>query len=344
MFKNLSRYTRLASIYVLTLCACAHGSDKSPLSESDKEFLKSYESWYSVASQVRPAPLPPTPGAAIPHAHLVRHLKLLLADSSACAADDISRSLRACLLYMRAQNHARSIESVNNLHYWKHSEHFLEYRPALFLIELVRLRWNVQSEQLHRAIKKLESLLPTDESDMIDCAAGKPLAHLLQLLAQQEKEEAFNEIVRFKDSPDPHISYAAQCAILELNRLPTPTLRNLVQGVWGVYEESELRALSEEQRLIALSIAAHEGARTGTFVSWLSAEMIKEVAAHWKDQGFELHAATLLHFLNKEHSALSEDSTQRSRAQDAYLHIEKKAPTSAIAEKLIENSQVILPL
>ncbi len=329
---------------MLAVYACAHGSDESPLSKADIQFLKSYENWYTVAAQLRPAPIAPSPADAIPHAHLVRHLKVLLADSSPCEAEEVSSSLRACLLYMRAQNYARSIESVNNLHYWKHSEHFLEYRPALFLIELVRLRWSVQSDQLRRAIDKLESLLPTDESDMIDCAAGKPLAHLLQLLAQHEKEEAFNEIVRFKDSPDPHISYAAQCAILELNQLPTPTLRHLVQGVWGVHQASELRALSEEQRIIALSIAAHEGAKTATFVNWLSAEMIVEVATHWKEQGFDLHAAALLRYLNAEQTALTEDKDQLSSAQDSYLHIEKKAPTSAIAEKLIKNSQFIIPL
>ncbi len=344
MISRIDRFIKLSGVLALALSVYAYGTDKPPLSEDDLQFLLSYEKWYSEAAQVHPAPKAPKPAETISHEHLVRHLKRLLSDSSPRAAEDISRALRACLLYMRAQNNARSIESVNMLHYWKHSEHFLEYRPALFLIELVRLRWCVQDSQLRRAITKLESLLPTTESDMIDCAAGKPLAHLLQLLAQQEQHAAISEIERFMDSPDPHISYAAQCAILELNRLPIPTLRNLVQGLWGIYDESQLEILSDEQRLIALGIAVHEGAKTGTFAPWLSAEMIMQTAALWKEQGYDLHAAAVLLYMNEDQSKLNEDMEQRLQAQDTYLRIEKKAPISAIAKQLIENSQLILPL
>ncbi len=328
---------------MLILGMCVYAADKPPLSQEEQSFLLRYEAWYDQASRTRPAPEPPHPDTPIAHELLLRHLKLLLSDSTYCSDENISLEMRACLLFMRAQNRLRAQEAVNNLHYWKHSEHFLEYRPALFLLELVRLRWTVQDGQLRRAIAKLESLLPANDSDMIDCAAGKPLAHLLQLLAQQQRYDATTELTRFKNSADPHLSYAAQCAILELNQLPIPTLTKLVEEHWNVHDQEDLSKLSDIQRHISIAIAAHEGARSGEFVHWFTPAMLLDVAKNWEEGDFKLHAHALLRYLAQDQSEFTDDENVKRQARDEYTRIEKKAPISEIAEALISNTQILYP-
>ncbi len=335
-------YSLIALALLINLSpAHALNVNKSPLPPLQQEFLLDYGQWHEQHLDASTQTRPPRPSQDITQVKLHLHLQYLLCHGQFDPAEKTRREFYAVLVYMLKLNEAIAYSSVDALEYWTHSEHFLEYRPSLFLDVLVELKWPVRTDLLRSAIKKLESLLPTNKKDMIDCAAGRPLGKLLQLLAYQDKIKAQSEIEKYRRSPDPYLSYAAQLAALELRHRPKPTLNELVRKHWQVHSARDLAELSHPQRLIAECIAAHDGALEGHFVDWMSAAKIRETAQYWKAKGFPLHAAALLQFLSADQQHISQDAAQIYKARDNYRNIEKRGPLYIVAEDLINSARLL---
>ncbi len=280
------------------------------------------------------------PDRNIPALTIVRQLNYILReDDPSWGREEIALCMRYLYRYKRYQ----ALAGINNLELWKHSEHFLEARPAALLDILLELRWHVGSAQLRMAIAKLETLLPSDGSDMIDSAAGNPLGKLLMLLAIHEGEEAQADIDRYIKSSDPYLSHAALCAQLYIKKLPQPTRKDLLQEKWKVSTTSDLEGLSPEQRLLAESIEADEGARSASFAPWVDAEMIQRVIAYWKSEelGFHQHADGLKAFLNEKGDGLRTHQHDLQRARLFYQFIEKKGPRAYHARQILNNPHLL---
>ncbi len=336
------RYSLIALALLISLnIAQALDLRKSPLAAQQQTFLLEYGQWHEQQRDgLTHAPAPQV-SEAITQVKLHLHLQYLLRHGHVNPAEKARSEFYACLVYMLKLNESVAYSSVDALESWTHSEHFLEYHPGLFLDVLVDLKWPVRDDRLRIAIEKLESLLPTNKKDMIDCAAGKPLGKLLQLLAYQKKADAHADIEKYRRSPDPYLSYAAQLAALELRRRPKPTLSELVRKHWQINTAHDLSRLSEPQRLIAECIAAHDGALAGVFVDWMPAERIRETALYWKAKGFPHHAAALLRFLSEDQQSISDDAAQIYHARDHYRNLEKRGPLYIVAEDLINSTRLL---
>ncbi len=313
----------------------------SPLDRSQQSYLLAYAAWRDRNHHAAHPERPPRPSSPMTQVELHLHLQHLLRHGNYGLPMKDRRALYASLVYMLDLDENVARDSIDALNYWRHSEHFLEYHPSLFLDVLVELRWPVRVDRLRHAITKLESLLPTDKRDMIDCAAGKPIGKLLQLLAYQDRAGASSDIEKYRRSPDPYLSYAAQLAALELRHRPKPTLKELVEDLWGIHTREQLLQLRPAQRLIAECIAAHEGAMSGRFVPWFDAVSLVYTAKLWRQKGFPEHADALLLYLTPERDAIISEHAEIYSARDAYRFLEKRGPLYLVAEDLINNEQLL---
>ncbi len=131
-------------------------------------------------------------------------------------------ALRDCLAFLRVADRSRISDWVDEHPFWEHSEHFLEEVPARFLTDLCTLDWEVEPSRLRLALKKLDSMLPQDEHDMIDCFAGVPMSQLLRMLDHVEAEKADDLIRKYAGSRDSTLAGEALCLQLERKGLPRP--------------------------------------------------------------------------------------------------------------------------
>ncbi len=318
----------LASHFV---CATEAQYPKTPLSA---------EEWDELKRDAMREEKGKTPTLNIPALTIIRQLNYILReDDPRWGREEIVLCMRYLYRYKRYQ----ALAGINGLHLWQHSEHFLEARPAALLDILLELRWHVNSAKLRMAIAKLETLLPSDGSDMIDSAAGNPLGKLLMLLAIHEGEEAQNDIAKYLKSSDPYLSHAALCAQLYIKKLPQPTRKDLLQEQWKISTVDDLERLSPEQRLLAESIEADEGARKASFAPWVNAAMIQRVIAHWKSEelGFHQHAEGLKAYLNESGDGLRTHLHDLQRARLFYQFIEKKGPRAYNARKILNNPHLL---
>lgn len=131
-----------------------------------------------------------------------------------------------CLDLMRLAEQEATYAYVDNLIYWDHGEHFLEELPATLLRELHRLNWPVSPGKLRAALEKLDSLLPTNKEDMIDCYAAGPMSLLLDLLIHQEGKRAMADLKRYAQSFDPDLVQTCLRLQLRLEGLTPPDETN----------------------------------------------------------------------------------------------------------------------
>lgn len=158
-------------------------------------------------------------------------------------------ALGDCLDFMRLAEPEKTYSYINELNYWDHAEHFLEEMPGLLLRELHRLSWPVNPGKLRLALKKLHTMLPTSQDDMIDCNAAGPMIQLLDLLVAQEGERVQQEVKNCAASHDPDLAQAALRLLMRMQGLTPPDEIEDVNGAVSSGLQSIRSALMADSAL-----------------------------------------------------------------------------------------------
>ena len=216
------------------------------------------------------------------------------------------QGIRDSLDYLYKNKLEESRPLIDQMQIWQHSEHFLEAIPSYFLDELLRYQWPVAEASLLSALDKLHSMNPTDNNDMIDCAAGIPMGKIMILLEPYIKEKHRQRLRQYSQSNDLELAQAAYRSLLILDKLPQPTLSNLVEKTWGVSNLEQLQALDESRRREAELIAADEGARSGVFAPWVDADLLCRASAAMFEMGLYRQAIALNNFIDKKNMQITQ--------------------------------------
>lgn len=213
-----------------------------------------------------------------------------------------ANAMETTLAFMRLANPAAAEAYVNSLPLWEHSEHFLEEVPDHFLQSLAVLDWNVSPDLLRRALDRLDSLLPRNDSEIIDCNAAVPMCCLLIMLDRQSGETAPKELERYSRSRDNRLAYTALCLRLQRQGLPTPDPVSLM-AAFNV-EDGTAGLPEAQQRLLECAIV--DSAIRHTDLSALDPDMLRRVSKYYVDLGLPAHAAILDEMVDEEGLAIGE--------------------------------------
>lgn len=250
-----------------------------------------------------------------------------------------TRAIEHHLLLLQEHYPEEAQDYVSQMPIWTHSEHFLERLPRFFLDTLVELKWRVHPDALEVALNKLNSLLPQDPHDMIDCAAGKPMGQIIRLLAAQRAKGIEAKAMHYTQSQDQDLAYAAYCALLSLQDMAEPTVAELVQQHWAIKQASDLAQLSEEEAAIAKLITVHEGALTGEFESWVSVDLIVDAMDYLQTLQLPDYAEALACFIHKDEQSGQEtlvSGDDLHMASIEYSCLAQPSPRNIIAKRLLD--------
>ncbi len=241
-------------------------------------------------------------------------------------------SLRDCLAFLRVADRERISEWVDEHPYWEHSEHFLEEVPARFLTELCALDWQVAPAQLRAALKKLDTMLPESEHDMIECFAGLSMAQLLRMLDHVEGEKAAPLVRKYAASRDSSLAGEALCLQLERKGLPRPQVAALQERL---IDPSK----GESQRL--LDMARVDAAADSGDWSGLDADTLRRVQENMLRHGLTQHAELLALLLEGENITTDADALAEVRA--AWSDPAYATPQMAMARYIMAHPRLFRP-
>lgn len=226
------------------------------------------------------------------------------------------------LAFMRLAHPQHAHAYVNNLPIWQHGEHFLEEIPAEFLRSLLQLGWQVNPGKLRLALQKLNSMLPDRQDDMIDCAAAEPMAHLLELLVNQEGKRALPDLQKYTNSYDPELVQAALRLQLKLNGITPPDESKLAP------ENEDLTTMRE---VLLADSALHNGSLEG-----LNAANLIRVADYLEREGLTEHAEVFRSMVEEGEMIATETSMPAIRA--AYDELSEERPRVHLLRKLLHQA------
>ncbi len=235
---------------------------------------------------------------------------------------------------------------IDQMPIWTHSEHFLERLPRFFLDTLVEMKWQVHPEALRVALNKLDSLLPQDPLDMIDCAAGKPMGQIIRLLSIQDAKCLKELAQKYSHSQDQDLSYAAQCALLHLVGLPEPNVAEMVTQYWGIQKRFDLERLPVELRYMAILITVNEGAMKGEFEPWVDVSIVLQAMEYLEELKLEEYAQALQCFIHEDPDTKEEmlvTGDELHMASIEYSCLAQPSPRKLIAARLLHLSPSIQP-
>ncbi len=248
------------------------------------------------------------------------------------AAQIPPESLRDCLAFLRVADREKISEWVNEHPYWEHSEHFLEEVPERFLSELCELNWEVKPARLRLALKKLDSMLPQGEHDMIDCFAGQPMAQLLRMLDHVEGEKAAALIRKYADSRDSALAGEALCLQLERKGLPRPQVAPLLVRLINT-QSGESKHLLEVARVDA-------AARSGNWEA-IDADLVLRVQEQLRARNLVHHADLLTLLL--EGNAITTDADALAEVRAAWTDPAHRSPQMAMAQFIMSHPKLFHP-
>ncbi len=255
-----------------------------------------------------------------------------------------ARAIKHHLDILQQHYPVQARQYINQMPIWTHSEHFLERLPRFFLDTLVEMKWQVHPEALRVALNKLDSLLPQGPLDMIDCAAGKPMGQLIRLLSIQQAQGLKDIAQKYSQSQDQDLSYAAQCALLNLAGLPEPTVAALVEQHWGIQEGADLAHLSPEQRNMAVLVTVNEGAMKGEFEDWVDVKTIHQAMEYLEKLELPEYAQALQCFITTNQASNEEElvsGDELHMASIEYSCLAQPSPRNIIAARLLQLSSSI---
>lgn len=249
-------------------------------------------------------------------------------------------ALADCLAFLRLANPSAAAEFVNNLIYWEHSEHFIEEIPAEILTALHQTQWQVPPPLLQKALVRLESLLPNEGEDMISCNSARPMGLILEMLEQQNREQATPLVERYCKARDPELAYYAYCILLQRNALPCPEPEELAAH-WQLSAEADCtQKLGTEQRKVYEGARVDAAMRKGT-AHQLAADELKRAEAHFRSMELTRHAEAIAMLFEGEQ--LSRDPFILQRAYHRYAELVSPAPRATLARYILEHPQHFKP-
>lgn len=241
-----------------------------------------------------------------------------------------------CLAFLRLADTTKATAYVNNLVYWEHGEHFIEEIPAEVLRSLHRLQWNVSTEKLHQALKRLQVLLPREGEDMISCNSARPIIMVLQMLERLEGDAALPLIKEYTTSRDPEVAYHAYKLLLRQNQLPAPEPGELEQ-IFGIDPAAPLNAnLTDTQRRIYECAKVDEAMRNAD-LSKISAAELKRVAGHFRSSELSPYANAVEMLL--DNGSITTDPYIRQNAHRRYSELVSPAPRATCARYILEHPE-----
>ncbi len=241
-------------------------------------------------------------------------------------------SLRDCLAFLRVADRGKISEWVDEHPYWEHSEHFLEEVPERFLAELCELDWEVKPARLRQALKKLDSMLPQDENDMIDCFAGQPMAQLLRMLDHVEGEKAAPLVRKYAASRDSALAGEALCLQLERKGLPRPQVAAL-QVCLTNPQGGESKRLLDMARVDA-------AARSGNWADMDAATVLRvQEDLRKRELGYHADLLSLIH----EGEGITADADALAELRAAWSDPAHPSPQMAMARFIMGHPKLFHP-
>lgn len=235
--------------------------------------------------------------------------------------------------FMRLADTEKAHAYVHNLHYWKHSEHLLEEVPSRVLDALNSIDWELSSEDIRMALKKLDTLLPSSPDEMIDCFAAQPMGILLEMLEQREGELALPLIQQYSKCNEANLASTAYALLLKRQGLPAPTPEALLKR-FTANGLTSLDALSAEQRLIYECAVVDTALRSGN-ISPLTADMVKRVAKAFTDMKLKRYPAIVSQLVQS--GKLVTDPYAIQEAHHSYIEQPPPAPRMAMARYILDH-------
>ncbi len=237
------------------------------------------------------------------------------------------------LAFMRLADEQKAHKFVHELHYWEHGEHLLEEKPAQVLEVLNLLHWDVEPKELRKALRKLDSMLPTSPDEMIDCFAAAPMGILLEMLERREGDQALPLIRKYTKGNEPELAYRAYTLLLKRQGLPTPTPESL-SARFSENGTTSVEKMSPEQRRI-YECAVTDAAMSSGDTSALTAELVSRTIRTLNDMELKRHAeivATLM-----QDGALTNDPYTIQSAHHKYTEQPPPSPRILMARYILDN-------
>lgn len=244
----------------------------------------------------------------------------------------ISQSSLDCYLaFLRLADAARAEAYINNLHYWQHSEHFIEDTPASLLSSLHRLHWNVAPEQLRTALLRLNTQLPREGEDMISCNAARPMVQVLEMLEQSQGEAVHPLVREYTESRDPELAYHAYRILLRHHQLPTPEPTEL-ESLYSI--KSTPNAVPQEIKKLYICAKVDEAMRLRN-LDGVQPDELKYAAQQYQEMGLQAHADTVSGLIQQDQ--LTTDTLTRQSAFHRYSELVSPAPRATLARYIFEH-------
>ncbi len=198
-------------------------------------------------------------------------------------------AMQDTLAFLRMADEEASAAYINSLTLWEHGEHFLEEIPERLLVALRELQWEVEQQNLIKALSKLETMLPVEEGDMIDCYAAYPMGQILEIMLRQDAAATAGWLKKYTASPDPDMAYTAYRILLQQNKLPLPEPGPLCE----TFDLSQgMEALPADQKKI-LECALVDEAMRSENMKHINPEMIARVQDYFREMNLGTYADIL---------------------------------------------------
>ncbi len=238
--------------------------------------------------------------------------------------------------FMRLADRERAKEYVHNLHYWKHGEHFLEEIPSYVLDALNLLEWEVDGQDLRKALQKLDTMLPSSPDEMIDCDAARPMGQLLEMLERNEGDQVLPLIDKYTKCNEANLAYMAYRLLLKRRGLPTPTPDALAACLANKNGEESPTL----RRLYECAVVDH-ALRNGD-TEGVDAAMLRRVQTEFKKLKLARHADIAGRLLQGKE--LTTDSYIIQAAHHSYIELPPPSPRIIMAIHILEHPELFTGL
>ncbi|MBR5522600.1 MAG: hypothetical protein IKV82_03960 [Akkermansia sp.] len=244
--------------------------------------------------------------------------------------------LQDTLEFLRMADEEAITDYINSLTLWEHGEHFLEEIPERMLVALCDLNWDVTPQNLQLALDKLETLLPVEEGDMIDCYAAYPMGRLLEMMQLKDAEKTQTLLTKYTQSHDPDMAYTAYRIILQQKELPLPEpgslseILNLANGI---------EAMPDEQKRI-MECAIVDDAMRREELKNITPEMLLRVQGYYREMNLEPYAAILSDMIRDNRLITPEEGLYE--VCSAYREAHTTSPRIVLARYILEHPELFV--
>lgn len=243
-------------------------------------------------------------------------------------------ALQDTLAFLRMADEQAITDYINKLPLWEHGEHFLEEIPERLLVALCELNWDVDIANLEQALHKLESMLPMEEGDMIDCYAAYPMGRILEMMAHKDAEKTTALLNKYTASHDPDMAYTAYRILLQQKKLPLPEPGSLSEHL---NLSDGVEALPDTQkRLMECAIVDH-AMRQGDLKS-VSPDMVERVQGYFREMKLDAFADILTSIMGENRIISPEEGL--NEACSAYREAHTTSPRIELARIILAHPEL----